>query len=143
MPKSLDFVLTGFGGATPPPWADARVEEQRIGRRIVSLLTALTEINLDILSDYRMPALYESGVRYRTDPPGKELWRDAFQTWKSGEGDCKKLAAWRAAELQLRGVRATPHLVWRTYPWGRKFHVLVSLPNGQFEDPSARLGMKA
>ena len=48
------------------------------------------------------PPLYESGVRYQEDPPGKEDWKDIPAVLADGHGDCDRLAAWRTAELPDR-----------------------------------------
>lgn len=38
-----------------------------------------------------LPPLYASGVRYREDPPGHEDWRDIYQVYARGFGDCLPL----------------------------------------------------
>lgn len=96
----------------------------------------------------RFPLLYKSGVRYvRQYHPALpqrewELWRDIPTTLRFGNGDCKVLACWRAAELcEVFGVAAEP-----VYKWARRgnvnvYHVLVRRPDGTFEDRSRKLGM--
>lgn len=109
------------------------------------MLRALTEINLTYLRSKprgSVPLLYESGVRYRVDPPGKEYWWDIANVLRNGVGDCKKLAAWRAAELQWHGVPAVALPVIQSDRNGVVLvHVIVQHPNGATEDPSRRLGM--
>ncbi len=108
-------------------------------------LRALTEINLSYLRSANPPAplLYESGVRYRKDPDGKEYWWDIPNVIRAGVGDCKKLACWRAAELQIRGVAAVALPVIQHGRGGVVLiHVIVQYPNGLTEDPSRRLGME-
>lgn len=117
--------------------------EQMVRQFLNLALVTLTAIDVWTLRSIRLPALYESGVRYEVDPPGRELWFDAYVTWKRGKGDCKKLACWRCAELQLQGINAKPYLLWQTKPNGqRTWHVVVEWPDGQLEDPSRKLGMK-
>ena len=96
----------------------------------------------------RFPLLYESGVRYvRQYHPALpqrewELWRDIPTALAFGNGDCKVLACWRAAELcEVFGVGAEPVYKWARRPGMNVYHVLVRLPNGTFQDPSRKLGM--
>lgn len=86
------------------------------------------------------PALYESGVRYKSQPAGFERFAPIPLILAAGSGDCDQLAPWRAAELRVRhGIKALPEV--RQFG-DRLFHVYVRLPNGKAEDPSAHLGMK-
>jgi hypothetical protein len=85
-----------------------------------------------------IPPIYASGVRYdRRDP--NERWQLPSETLGRRRGDCEDLAAWRAAELLLRGERASVG-VRRTGP--RVLHAIVVRANGSVEDPSKRLGMR-
>lgn len=86
------------------------------------------------------PNVYESGVRYSTQPLGVERFKPIPLILAQGTADCDQLAPWRAAELRVRhGVRALPEVK----QMGRAlFHVFVRLPNGKAEDISAHLGMK-
>ena len=83
--------------------------------------------------------LYVSGVRYQAEPPGKEDWLTAPQVLRAGFGDCEDLAGWRAAEYRVMGIPARAVAI-RTGP--KMFHAVVQLPDGSYEDPSKRLGMK-
>jgi len=85
-----------------------------------------------------VPALYSSGVRYRRDKG--ETWDSAQICCRRGWGDCEDLAAWRAADLRLRGIPARA-VVQRSKTPGVSWHAVVQLPNGRIEDPSRRLGM--
>jgi hypothetical protein len=87
----------------------------------------------------RQPPLYSSGVRYRREGPGREVWQLPSQTMSEGTGDCEDLAGWRCAELRLAGVKAEPVFL----PIGRpgNWHCVVKWPDGTIEDPSAALGM--
>jgi len=40
----------------------------------------------------RVPLLYESGVRYKEDPPGQENWKDCLAVLAEGTGDCLPLS---------------------------------------------------
>ena len=92
------------------------------------------------------PPLYESGVRFRPedrDCDDGTCQEERFCTipvvLRARSGDCDDLAPWRAAELYVRhGVQARPEIV-QINP--RSWHVVVRLPDGQVEDPSALLGM--
>jgi hypothetical protein len=85
------------------------------------------------------PNIYESGVRYRTQPVGVEQFKPIPMVIAAGEADCDQLAPWRAAELRERhGIKALPEV----RQMGKAlFHVYVRLPDGKVEDVSARLGM--
>ena len=100
------------------------------------LLGGLVALNVGIMQRYNLPLLYKSGVRYHED---KKMWRHALAVLKYGRVDCKSLAAYRAAELIVRGKRAKV-VVHRTGP--HTLHARVKV-NGRIEDPSRRLGMKS
>lgn len=114
------------------------------------------------------PWLYSSGVRYQMEGahphiPGRpdERFEPIPRVIELGEGDCEDLAAWRAAELRVRGFSPEDP---RLFPRARAFavrsgrtvieglgpvnliHILVSRDGScelsQIEDPSARLGME-
>jgi hypothetical protein len=147
---TFTFDMDGFG------WGDLR----RAARRMQILLDALTKIHLDHLRHYpKTPSLYESGVVYEREPPGREDWQDIFTTLRRGGGDCEDLATWRAADLITRGVparafgRPRPMMIPRPCSEGAiacegkpevgtLWHILVRLPNGTIEDPSKKLGME-
>jgi hypothetical protein len=144
------FDMDGFG------WGDLR----RAGRRMQILLDALTKIHLDHLRHYpKTPSLYDSGVVYEREPPGREDWQDILTTLRRRGGDCEDLATWRAAELMMRGVPARafghprPMMIPRACGEGEVacegksdvgtlWHILVRWPNGKIEDPSKKLGMQ-
>jgi len=109
------------------------------------MLDALVAMNVLWLQNHRAPPLYEAGVRYHREPPGRDEWGTIPRVLALKVGDCEDLAGWRAAELQRIGerARAVPKLV-RVYPDGSKlFHILVKRGTGQLEDPSRKLGMRA
>ena len=98
------------------------------------------------------PLLYDADVIYKPEKrveTGKRVveYGEEWQTipWIifRGYGDCEDLGAWRAAELRQRfGIHATPWIKVRQMPGGFwRAHVVVRWPNGQIEDPSAKLGM--
>ena len=86
------------------------------------------------------PDLYNSGVRYRTQPLGVERFKPVPLILAQGNADCDQLAPWRAAELRVRhGIKAMPEVK----KMGQAlYHVFVRLPDGSAEDVSAHLGMK-
>jgi hypothetical protein len=100
---------------------------------------ALLALSVRDLTARPQAPLYSSGVRYRREPGTRDVWKLPSMTAADGYGDCEDLAAWRAAELRLRGIKATPVFL----PLGRlgNWHAVVRWPNGQLEDPSAMLGM--
>jgi hypothetical protein len=87
--------------------------------------------------------VYGSGLRYMDECCG-EVWRVwPVPLWRGG-GDCEDLAAARASELLCAGHLGTRIELRATAELGdgaRLWHVLVRLPDGRSEDPSARLGM--
>lgn len=87
--------------------------------------------------------LYETGIFYkpesRSEPnPGVERFQTAESLYEIGSGDCDDLACVRAAQLRLQGVRASAVPIRSP---GVGWHIVVQLPDGSVEDPSARLGM--
>lgn len=111
------------------------------------LLDALTAANVAWLRSHPdAPSIYAAGVRYRREPVGDEKWRALPVVLASRQGDCEDLGCARAAELLVRGIeaRAVPRFVGRYTVSGRPsqlIHIVVRLPDGREEDPSARLGM--
>lgn len=104
----------------------------------------------------RIPAIYQSGVRYaresdlaRTgrdvagiDPRSGEVeerFNHLSRVLEIGAGDCDDLACWRAAELRVRHGIAAQAVPYRTR--GGSYHVVVRYPDGTIEDPSIILGM--
>lgn len=102
--------------------------------------------------------LYASGVTYKEDEAGREDWSDVYGTIKRGTGDCKKLVAWRIAELRCAGIQCEPVIKYQWLPakvahglgypeWfvnGEGLwlvHCLVRYADGRVEDPSKILGM--
>lgn len=137
------FVLRAFTGE-----GNVRLS----GEILTSLLTALTSINMVVMADaakrgFPIPPLYSSGIRYVRDGEsnlsdvGPEDWQDCVEALSRGEADCKSLACYRAAELRLSGIRAFAQFRWRDRDRGSLYHIVVQLPDGTIEDPSARLGM--
>lgn len=138
---------------------------------------AWTAINVLELQRHRIPPLYKAGMVYKQQSgcygirdsngrashvcsvPGvvnaddpvlfREQWRTAVVAYREipREADCKVLACWRAAELQIAGERAIAFpKVRRVYnqelsKWENLAHVLVRRGNGTTEDPSRILGM--
>lgn len=84
-----------------------------------------------------LPPLYNSGIVYRPEPPGREWWEtahDLLDVVPDRSGDCEDLAAYRAAELRFfDGEPASVAIV--TTPRG-SFHAIVQRADGSFEDPS-------
>jgi hypothetical protein len=116
-----------------------------------SLLDALTLANVAyLLSHPHTPNLYESGVRYEEEPPGRDEWQDIADTIARRRGDCEDLACWRIAELRVRSreTRATHGVTVSEIPDRRRpgrfvttFHIRVVHEDGSIEDPSRILGM--
>lgn len=113
------------------------------------LLEALTIANVAYLLKFpRTPLLYESGVRYLSEPPGRDEWQDIPDTLARGNGDCEDLACWWVAERRVRfnDPYATRRITVAQLPDdnGRKvttFHISGYSPIIGREDPSRLLGM--
>lgn len=106
-------------------------------RALGALCEGLIGINLAFLADYRVPSLYNSGVRYdRT-----QEWLSIPALYQLKYGDCKSLACARIAELRKSRQVANPVFRWASHPTKRLvFHILVQTEKG-YEDPSKILGM--
>lgn len=103
--------------------------------------TALCAWNCDWLRAHpETPLFYQAGLRYQREAPGEEDFQPIPRLYARGYGDCEDLSAARAAELRVRfSVQAVPEVVAiRPGLW----HIIVRLPNGAAEDPSAHLGME-
>lgn len=116
------------------------------------LLEALTAANVAyLLLRPETPTLYESGVRYEEEPPGRDEWQDIPDTIVRRRGDCEDLACWRMADLRLGRAEAhepnarffisADDLPDGTGGTVHTFHIMIHRENGQIEDPSRRLGM--
>lgn len=121
---------------------------------VLGLVRALVDINVAYLKAHpETPGLYESGVIYRQQQTvagaytGIDMWWDIPQVLSQGEGSCEDLAAWRVAELQIRGKgslqrNARPFVHSKSALNGDTvYHVVVKDPEGREEDPSVLLGM--
>lgn len=106
-----------------------------------ALLEALISVNRVYLRRFRgrVPKLYDAGVVYRRT----QVWDSVPDLIARRYGDCKSLTAMRVAELREDGENAKPVFRFARNPYtgAKDFHILVQRGNGQYEDPSARLGM--
>jgi hypothetical protein len=104
-------------------------------------LCGLVRVNQEIIKRKKFKPLYKSGVRYVREErmAGEpERWLNIEELHAKRKGDCEEITAARVAELRALGIDAQPY-VKRTGP--KKFHALVLMPSGKFEDPSRKLGM--
>ena len=120
------------------PYVAASMRIDSSAPAINAALEGLVALNMSQMRARKFPPLYASGIRYRRDQG--ETWDSAQVCIKRGYGDCEDLAAYRAAELRCRGVPARA-VVRRSRTPGVAWHCVVCLPNGQYEDPSKKLGM--
>lgn len=113
-------------------------------RTLTLLLHALFLIDcLYLMTHPDAPPIYQAGVHYEEEPPGREEWQDIPSTVLIGNGDCEDLATWCAAQYVVRQrLQARPTFVWRLRPSGAYlYHIQTTLPDGSVEDPSRVLGM--
>lgn len=118
-----------------------RVASEAVLRLLLEALTLSDEIWLR--THPSAPGIYASGVRYKREPDGVEIWQSIPALLSSRFGDCEDLACWRTAELRIRGIAAQPAFYFRRIGETLLYHIVVRLPDGQIEDPSAKLGMGA
>lgn len=122
------------------------LRDWHLSAKIMTLaLDFLTEVDVAwFLADPTLPDLYRSGVQYYADRFWEGPWLDAKTVARLSFADCKSLATYRCAELRVRqGVMAVPEFSRALLADGTQwFHIIVRLPNGNFEDPSRVLGMK-
>ena len=139
------FVSGLFNGDDP---RDKVLSQRAIGH----YLDALFQIDLDLFRAYKMPPLYEAGVRYQSlAPPCKELpgdlWLDALSLLATKEGDCKDLSCYLAAQRTVyEGRPCRPATLPPKFLGDNDFslyHIVVLYNDGTVEDPSAKLGMKS
>lgn len=113
-------------------------------RQLLGLLNGLAFAALEDLREAQeigrpLPLLYNAGVRYQRERPGKEDWQLPTTTLRLGVGDCEDLAAWRTAELWNQGEAGARVFLKRVNP--RLRHIQVLRADGTIEDPSKLLGM--
>jgi hypothetical protein len=124
--------------------------------------------NAPMMLLWRLPPLYQSGVRFAFEPghgTGQEDFAQPPVVYTRRFGDCDDLVNWRLSELlaqslpkgfldgtsdtQLQALNALrlgvarrklPHTMCQ---WvGTQLHVMVRHPDGSIEDPSRVLGAK-
>jgi hypothetical protein len=100
----------------------------------------LSEVNRGKDKDDWFPPLYQTKVIYKPEN-NTENWKVITRILQDGYGDCEDLSCWRIAELRYAGINAKSYLKWKKIGKIYRYHALVALPNGQFEDPSLALGM--
>ena len=101
-------------------------------------LVIMVAVDRVLIRARKVRPIYRAGVKFREEPKGQETFVDALTCQRRGYGDCAHLAAWRCAELQETGEKATLRIQWK-HP---VYHVQVRRQNRQIEDPSALLGMR-
>lgn len=109
---------------------------------IEAMAEGLVRLNVELMriADERgveLPPLYESGIVYRREAPGREWWEsslDMLGMAKVREGDCEDLANYRAAELRYFDGEQARTVIKRTERGS--FHAVVERADGSIEDPS-------
>lgn len=125
---------------------------------ILMALECLTKINQWHFRRGAASPIFESSIRYKEEPPGREDWDDCITVAERGWGDCEDLAAYLAAELrETKGIPAECVIKYKFIPASQLrssgfstraksglylVHVMVRLPDGTIIDPSKLLGMK-
>jgi hypothetical protein len=110
----------------------------------------LAEVEIDEarleLKARKVPPIYKSGVRFKTQPASSCAFRPPSEVYERGGGDCKQLVTWRIAELRENGINAMPRVIWVDSRDGKtvsglQAHMQIRLPDNTVEDPSVNLGM--
>jgi hypothetical protein len=116
-------------------------DEQLIAALLGLSLTGYVDLYQAARDGFPYPPLYSSsGVRYKREPPGSEVWQIPQASFASLDADCEDLCAgWRVPLLWLYGETAAMPYVRRINP--RLRHILVERADGTIEDPSLILGM--
>jgi hypothetical protein len=131
--RRVEFITSAFRG-------NASVHESQTYLQV--LLHSLVVLDLAYLRFHpETPEIYRAGVRYHREPQGYEQWLTIPCVLDQRWGDCEDLAAWRVAELRLRGIDAWPCFHWRKFKTALVYHIVVCRPDGVMEDPSRVLGM--
>lgn len=97
--------------------------------------------SLPLAAVWRLPPLYQSGIRFRPEPDhgsGNEDFALPNVCFKRKWGDCDDLVIYRIWELRCHGELATCQAIWQD----SAVHVLVRRANGKLEDPSILLGAR-
>lgn len=115
-------------------------------RDIDIALAATVVINLHQMRTRRLPPLYQSGVRYRTEvclspvvPESCERFLSAEQLLAERFGDCDDLSAYLCAQLIHSGEDPKARAI--VVRPGHGYHAIVVRGDGSIEDPSIQLGM--
>jgi hypothetical protein len=113
-----------------------------IPEAIEALAEGLVRLNVALMrfadeKGVELPPLYESGIKYRREPTGREWWEsadDVVGLAAKKSGDCEDLAAYRAAELRYYEGEVARVAILRTSRGS--FHAVVEREDGTLEDPS-------
>lgn len=141
----IEFVCDTFKGSRVGSGGPSTDKAQELSNKTLQiLLNALMLIDMDyLIANPGTPRLYDSGVRYELEPPGREEWQDIPTSLRRRTLDCEDAATHRAAELRVfDGIKAFPTFNWRLRASGAYlYHIQTGYPDGRVEDPSRRLGM--
>jgi len=118
--------------------------EDMTGEALRAYLEGVIAVNRLIIRNQPMPWLYESGVRFKSEPSNQPY--DYIPTFlrmiELGYGDCAPLCAARVAELRERcNEEAGIKIYWRPEMRPLPFHAQVRRGDGSIEDVSRILGM--
>jgi hypothetical protein len=103
-----------------------------------------------------LPPLYQSGIKYVSQDPRACAFRYPKDVYERKGGDCKQVVLWRMGECRNAGIHVKPRIIWLAdkakegkfvahaqlrHPTGKEHD--KQKPEGDVEDPSYNLGMKA
>jgi len=102
---------------------------------VKSLIDGLTRGAKFLYPGWRLPPLYDSGVKFQLPADhggGVEYFALPPVVFAKGWGDCDQLVIWRLIELHAAGESAECKADWI----GGAMHVRIRRENGKTEDPS-------
>lgn len=112
------------------------IEGPHGARAVRDLLNAIAYAWAPELRARPLPPLYGSGIRYQLEPNlGQfEDFKNPYETFEDGWGDCDDLVIYRVSELVALGELATVQAM--RLKGTSRFHVRVRRANSEEEDPS-------
>lgn len=148
-PHDQGFVSPGIGGIGIEGRSMRGFRGRELNRffPVIILLEAQVKINQWQMRRRKFAPLYESGVYYQAEAPGKEDWLDTPHLYAEGRGDCEDIACTYTAEKRERcRIPAVPCIKFKDFMVDGKLitliHVMSLDPDGTVEDPSKVLGME-
>jgi hypothetical protein len=108
------------------------------GAVVEAVLEGFVQAACVIISSGVVPPFPQmSGVKYRPEAAGEEVWQLPNQVAQRGAGDCEDLSIWLAAGYRVTGQDPYARCL-LVMTGDHQVHCIVELQNGQHVDPSAQ-----